>query len=542
MTMVLVQIAEPASRNPTHQEGEFTEKTGEKPVYGGTLVWGTASKPTIINPILTQTSVSASLVSLIFDSLVRINAKGQVEPGIAESWTVSDDGLIYTFFLKSGVRFHDGIELTAEDVKFTYELIIDPRTQSPYQTHFEPVEKFETIGRYTFRVTLKKPFSPLIYKMTRFIVPKHSWANQDIQKADFNYRPVGSGFFKFKEWNQETDEIRLVANKDYFEGRPYLDEVRIKTYLNNSQLWSAVLRGEVDLVQYISEEDYEIINNDHRFKGFAVPGDMYYALIFNVQDPIWRDRELRWAVAHAINRREIMEAISEFESEECAGPFHSQSIGFDSKIQPIEYNPVKAKMILMHQGWLNKMQDNKGGEVAVRRKDRKDLELRLLVDARDKVYKKMAQIIRQQLSEIGIKVKIVSYNNDEDFIHAQNEEPSPQAWLRFFSGLGTNPDAAVESWYSSSQVSDFGNYYNEEVDELIQQGKIMAASLKKQEIYQKIHRLIYNDQPACFLFYPVWYFALRADFQGGAEYFSIFMPTHTMKNWYQSDQKQPFIP
>src|SRR2546423_1280385 len=100
--------------------------------YGGTLFWGTSNPPPIINPVLTQHSVSASIIPLIFDGLVRINSEEQIEPCLAKSWDISDDNLVYTFYLQKGVKFHDGVELTAEDVKFTYDRIEDPKVESAY--------------------------------------------------------------------------------------------------------------------------------------------------------------------------------------------------------------------------------------------------------------------------------------------------------------------------------------------------------------------------------------------------------------------------
>ena len=164
--MISTMIWSPSIANAQKTHFERNSKRQEHP-YGGTLVWGTSNPPTIINPILTQHSVSASIIPLVFDGLVRINSKDQIEPALAESWEISEDQHVYTFKLKEGIRFHDGVELTAEDVKFTYDQIKDPKVGSVYRSHFQSVEKFEIVDRYKFRIVLKKPFPDLLYKTLR---------------------------------------------------------------------------------------------------------------------------------------------------------------------------------------------------------------------------------------------------------------------------------------------------------------------------------------------------------------------------------------
>ncbi|MDD5195934.1 MAG: ABC transporter substrate-binding protein, partial [Candidatus Omnitrophica bacterium] len=218
--------------------------------YGGALIWGTYHKPTRINPILTTHSVSAPLVQLIFNALVRINSKGEIEPDLATTWEVSENGLVYTFHLRKGVRFHDGKGCTAFDVQFTYDRILDPQVNSPFASTFQLVDKFETPDAFTFKVFLKKASVSFIYRMIRYIMPKHILEGKDLNKTDFNFHPIGTGPFKFKEWTKDN-QIILEYNPDYFEGRPYLDKIAVKSYSDSRSLWTAFMRGEVDFVLLI---------------------------------------------------------------------------------------------------------------------------------------------------------------------------------------------------------------------------------------------------------------------------------------------------
>jgi len=273
-------------------------KAGEP--YGGSLIWGICHKPTLINPILTTRSISAALMELIFNRLVRINSKGEVEPDLAESWDVSSDGLVYTFYLRKGVKFHDGVECTAQDVKFTYDNILDPENNSPHRTSFRLVKDFKVIDKYTFRIALNEPSSYFLYRLIGEILPRHLLKEDKKKKCSFNFHPVGTGPFRFKYWTKE-DEIVLEYNPDYYGGRPNLDKIIVKTYPNSRDVWAALMRNEVDFILFIEREDYEVVKDDPTFKAYAIPADSYYAVVYDLSDPILADKRVREAIAYGID-------------------------------------------------------------------------------------------------------------------------------------------------------------------------------------------------------------------------------------------------
>ena len=507
---------------------EAKEVSQDKPRYGGTLVWGVAYKPTIINPILTTQSVSASLQDLIFNQLIRLNAKGEIEPDLAQSWEISDDGLIYTFHLRKGVKFHDGVECTAEDVKFTFDKIIDPQINSPFRPPFQLVKEFKAIDKYTFEVVLNKPSTPFIYNLIRPIAPKHLLENRDLKNTAFNFQPIGTGPFKFKSWSKD-DQIILEYNPDYYEGRPYLDRIIVKTYSDSRQLWSALMRQEVDLVMFIEREDYEVIKNDPAFKNYAVPIDFYYTIYYNIEDPILSDLKVREAIAYGINRKFLIDKIAFGYGLECNGPFYPDSIGFNPEVKPIEFNPEKAKQLLAEAGW----QDlNKDG---ILEKEGKDLEIRMLVDERSDVYRKMAMLIRQQLQEIGIRLIVQLYNDDTTLTKDFLEQNKSQAQLKLLQA-GADPDQEERIWFSQSPEKKYNlwNYTNSEVYRYFNLGKTSKDGRKRKWIYREIHRFIYNDQPVCFLYFPFWFYIVSSKFANTEDLFNLTVPYHTMRKWFIS--------
>ena len=495
----------------------------EKP-YGGTLVWGTRNKPSIINPLFTTSSVSMSLQDLIFNRLVRINSKGEIEPDLAESWDISPDGLVYTFHLRKGVRFHDGVECTAYDVKFTYDKIVDPIVGSQFRPLFEMVKDFRASDDYTFQVILRKPYVAFIYRLVREIIPKHLLERADLKTCYFNFHPVGTGPFKFKDWSGDN-QIILEYNPTYFEGRPYLDKIMVKVYPDSRSLWTGLMRGDVDYTTFIEREDYEVIKSDPSFKSYAVPVDIYYAIFFNTADTLFSDKRMREAVTYGIDRKDLIERVAHGYGVECSGPFYPQCFGFNPQVFPYEYNPKKSQALLKEAGW--KDEDNDG----ILEKEGEELNLKVLVDSRSDIFNRIIMVIRQQLQEIGVKTEIDLYDSEELLNEKALKQIKAQAHLKLF--LGGRTDDIEEEWSSKSQRSGkFWIYRSEEVDRLFDSGAVTQNREEKQEIYRKIHKLIYQDQPACFLYFPFVFHVVSSKFENTKEYFTLSMPTYTMKDWY----------
>lgn len=477
------------------------QSSPSKKPYGGVLVLGDSNQPSIINPVLVNSGISSSVDSLVFNRLVRPNLKGEIEPELAESWEISENGRIYTFHLRHGVKFHDGVEFTSEDVLFTYQKIKDPQTGCPYRSAFNNIQDFSAPDQYTFKIFLKEPQELFVNELQREIIPKHMFETQDFHKNSFNRKPVGTGPFKFKEWKKDL-EIVLEANKDYYEGRPYLDKVIFRNYPNKADVWSAFMRGEVDLVRFINVEDYELTKGDPAFNTSAVLMPDYYLISYNLNDPILSDLRIRQAIAHAVNRKELINQIEKGYGMECTGPFHEGSWAFNPEVQAFSYDPIHAIKILKEAGWQDADSDG------ILEKDKIPFVIRMMVDSRSDKMRKMAMLIRQQLQEVGIKIEIHLYEDDQDnanFFQSPSLE-KPGARLISFFGNEVYPNQAIKIWHSQDQRRHklWGiQPTNPEVDRLID----LVQMTKDTKIYKNIHRAIYEDQPACFLYFPFMFHA-----------------------------------
>ncbi len=494
--------------------------------YGGSLVWGVCYKPSIINPIFTTQSVSASLESLIFNCLIRLNAQGLIEPDLAQSWDISEDGLVYTFHLRKGIRFHDGVECTAFDVKFTFDKFIDPQLNSPFRSVFQLIKDYKASDKYTFQVILSKPSSFFIYRLIKEIIPEHIFEKSDIRNSSFNFYPLGTGPFRFKEWTKEN-QITLEYNPDYYEGRPYLDKIKVKTFADSRGLWTALMRQEVDLSLFIERQDYEILKNDPAFTSYAFPMDSYFAIVYNLDDSILADKRVRQAIAYGIDRKNLIKEVGFGYGMECFGPFYPGSEGFNPQVRAVEFNPDKAITLLSEAGWEDA---NKDG---VLEKNRKDLEIKMLVDERDEVYRRLVMLIRQELQSIGIKLTVQLYNDDSALTEEFLRKNKPQAQLKLLLA-GIVPDQQEEVWSSKVFGRDYNiwEYKNDEVKRYFVSGKTAKDKKKREWIYQEIHRFIYEDQPVCFLYFPFCFHAVSSKFGSVDKFFNLSMPIHTMKEWY----------
>jgi peptide/nickel transport system substrate-binding protein len=379
---------------------------------------------------------------------------------------------------------------------------------------------------------LSRPTSDFLYILTQHqIIPKHLYEGKNFSTIPYNDAPVGTGPFRFESWDHNNNEIRLTANNQYFEGRPFLDTIVIKYYKNNADLWAALMRGEVDFVMFLNQKDYEVLSKDPSFKTYQFPSGLYFAILYNLHDPILNDRQLRHALSYAVDRKALMRAVG-IDGVESNGPFYPQSQWVNKEIEPVMYDPLRAIKILNQLGWKDK--DGEG----IFKKENKPLILTMLVDRNQWDYYQMALVLRQQLSEVGVGLKIIFYDDENQLTKVYLANIKPQMRLRMYLGSNFDPSVLARSWYSSS--SEFGRlwtYKNKKIDQLFEEGLSIKDEGQRIKDYQKIYTLIYEDQPACFLFFSVVYHALSSKVANAESLFNDYMPAYLMKQWFITNER-----
>ncbi len=240
-----------------------------QPKYGGTLVM-VHTDPDLMNPVATPGWLQFQRMS--FNGLIDYDAQGNIVPSVATSWEISEDGLTYTFQLRQDVKWHDGKALTAGDVQFTYEKILDPQIASRFNLNFQAVQDVQAPSPSTVVITLKQPDPVFLAHLWAGIIPRHIWEKEDFAKSQYNVRPVGSGPWKLKEWVR-GDHMIFEANPDYFQGRPYLDRIIVKVIPDATVAFAALEKGDVDYFPFtgvIGGPPYQLVNRLKQSKHLEV--------------------------------------------------------------------------------------------------------------------------------------------------------------------------------------------------------------------------------------------------------------------------------
>ena len=516
--------------------------------------------PQSLNPLLVDRSVSMELVKLLYNGLLKINAEMDYEPDLAESWSISADGLTYTFNLRKGVRFHDGVEFTSADCAFTYALFKSYPAKAPRQSYFDSITGYQTPDKYTFKIILNKPFSLSITAMGIAVLPKHLLASpqavpligtgQDIRTAPFNQHPVGTGPFRFKEWTTDN-HIILERNTDYYEnsndgGNPpseirnsQLEIIDAFGYDTQSQWLAGFMRGETDVICFLPREQFEKVSRVSQFKTYRFPYVWTYAVEYDLTHPLFRDKAVRLALAHAVNCPAIIQKIESNSGEPSTGPFIPQTWWHNPGVKPLEYNPALSLQLLNKLGW----QPNKQG---ILERDGQEFRFTMLVNPVVREGKLMAMLLYQELFKLGIRLELQEYDRASGVVPL----PDAAAYLTVFCTMSDPAELAFD-WQDHSQSRTYAGhsqsgtklyklwpYTNPEIDRLFDQGKRFSGIAQRRPIYQQLHQALYDDQPALFLYFHYNLGAVNNRFADTDKLFSPAMPFWTIKDWKLATETQ----
>ena len=286
-----------------------------------------------LNPVIANDSASATINDQVFNGLVKYDKDIKLIGDLAERWKVTNSGKTITFLLRKGVKWHDGVEFTAEDCLFTYQRFMDPKVVTPYSSSYMDVRKAEAVDKYTFRVTYKEPFSPALETWSTGMIPKHLLDGKDINTDPFNRHPIGTGPYKFKEWIA-GQKIVLVANDDYFEGRPNIDQFIYRIIPDSSTMFQELLSGGVDMMgltplQFLRKSETRRIKENYR--KFRYPANAFTYMGYNLSNALFQDIKVRQALSYAINRQSIIDGILLGLGKPCTGPFSYVSWAYNPK-------------------------------------------------------------------------------------------------------------------------------------------------------------------------------------------------------------------
>ncbi len=468
-----------------------------KSAYGDTLIQATTAEPSILIPMLAGDSISHEVAGLIFNGLVKYAPDLSITGDLAESWDI--DGLTITFHLRKGVRWTDGVEFTAEDVMYGYKTIIDEKTPTAYKEDFLQVKKAEVIDRYTFRVTYDKPFaSALISWGALAVLPKHLLDGNDITKSPLTRNPVGVGPYKLKKWTS-GQEVLLASNHDYFEGRPYIDNYLFRVIPDQSTMFLELKAGGIDFmpltpVQYKRQTDSAYFKEN--FNKYRYPVFTYTYLGFNLKHPLFKDKLVRQAIAHAIDKEEIVSIVLLGLGREATGPYVPDTWPYNPNVKRYEFNPQKARELLTQAGW--KVSHGDG----VLYKDGRPFEFTIFTSMGNSARLKTSTIIQWRLKQVGIRVNIRTLEWStfiNEFIDKKRFEAVLLGWA-----IGMDADQ-YDIWHSSKtreKEFNFISYKNYDVDRLLEEGRRTFDIEKRKKAYYRLQEMLADDVPYVFLYVP----------------------------------------
>lgn len=471
---------------------------GEEGDYGDAIVTASISDARNLIPILASDSASAGISSLVFNGLVKYDKDINIVGDLAENWEVLEGGLTIVFHLRRGVAWHDGKPFTARDVEFTYKKLIDPAVRTPYSGDFERVKSLEIVDDYTVRVTYKEPFAPGLASWGMGILPKHLLEREDLNRAAFGRHPVGTGPYKFRRW-RTAELIELVANEDYFEGRPHIDRYIYRIIPDEATIFLELQTEGVDEagltpLEFLRQTETKFFKE--KYNKFRFPSFSYVYMGYSLKDPRFEDIRVRRAINYAVNKDEIVEGVLSGLGRVSTGPFIPESWAYNRSVAASGFDPAKARSLLTEAGWLD---SNGDGWLE---KDGRIFEFTILTNQGNLERQRCAEIIERRLKDVGIKVriKVIEWSVFiNEFVNKRDFDAVLLGW-----SLGRDPDC-YDIWHSSKTRPgefNFIGYKNEEVDRLLVEGRRTFDESRRAEIYHKIHGILYEDQPCLFLYVP----------------------------------------
>jgi peptide/nickel transport system substrate-binding protein len=394
-------------------------------------------------------------------------------------------------------------------VLFTYKTVTNPNIPTPYSSIYGPVKKVEVLNRYNIKITYKEPYAPALESWGMGIIPKHVLEGKDLTSPEINRHPVGTGPYKLKDW-VTGQKIVLEAFPDYFEKKPNIDRFIARIIPDTATMFLELKFGGIDFMgitppQYKLQANTDFFNK--YFQKFRYPAFGYTYLGYNLLNPMFSNKRVRQAIAHAVNKNEIIAGVLLSYGTPCTGPFPPESWAFNASVKDYEYNPDKAIKILSELGW-------KKNARGLLEKNGKIFSFTVITNQGNEARLKAAQIIKEQLKKVGIEmnIKVLEWQAMlHEFIDKKRFEAVIMGWA-----LSRDPDI-YDIWHSSKTKEgefNFISYKNEEIDRLLIEGRQTFDMTKRKKIYHRIHEILAEEQPCTFLYVPDALPVLHKRFKG----------------------------
>lgn len=489
--MLLLTGCKPATESTIDYDQSFAAEDG------GTLINAMTGEPGGLIAMVAGESAASAIAGHIFNSLLKYDKNLELEGELAKSWQVSSDQKTITFKLKPGMKWADGKPLTSADVLFTWQLVTDDKTRTPYGSDYKLVSQAEAPDPLTFRVTYLQTYAPALESWAGLhILPKHLLQGQDINTTAFARKPVGSHYYQLDQWTT-GQQISLKRNPLATQGPARIERLvsriipdKASQFLEfvadnidvmdlNPIQYSRILPARPELTQKIAR--YQELDNNYTYLGF------------NLKHAPFDDIRVRQAINYAIDKQELIDGVLLGLGQPIASPYKPGTRWSNPKLQPYPFNPQLAKELLAQAGY----QDTNGDGILDRQG--KALSFEILTN-QNKQREMSAVLIQRRLKEIGIDVRIrvlewASFVGR--YIKTGDFDVVILGW-----SLSLDPDQ-YNIWHSSQQAPgkfNFIGYQNRNVDQLLEQGRTELNPDKRMPIYHEFSKLLLEDSPIVYLY------------------------------------------
>jgi peptide/nickel transport system substrate-binding protein len=463
-----------------------------------TLYIHLTSEPSHLNPITSTEAVAFSINNYTYETLLdRDYDTLELKSQLAERWEISPDKLKYRFYLKKGILWSDGVELTADDIIYSYNKIKDPKVASaPLKVYYIDVKRMRKIDRYTIEFLYSKPYFRALEICGGIpIVPRHIFNDgTDFNTHKNNRYPIGTGPYKFERWDTGK-RIILTLNEKYRGKKPEIRRVYYKIVPEINVALQMLKKGELDLmsirsIQWVRQTNSEKFNSSFYKLKYFTPNYNYIG--WNARKVWFNDKRVRIALTHLINRKAILEKLQFGLGKIVTGNFYIFSKDYNKSIQSWSYDPERGARLLRDAGWEDNDKDG------ILDKDGEKFSFTFTIPSGSKFAERLATILKEDFSGVGIEMEINRFEWAV-FVKKLHERDFDAVTLAWSLDWESDP---YQLWHSTQvkQGSNFCAFVNREADSIIEKGRREFNRKKRMRMYHRFHEIIHEEQPYTFLF------------------------------------------
>ena len=498
--------------------------------------------PDSFNPLLTQSRDILNFLNLIFEHPLVLDEKSRPAPSLVEKWEVSEDGRTWTFHVRKDVKWQNGQAMTGEDILFTFQALQSGKLGSLYEKDLAGNVNIVEAGLrnndpYTFFVRLAEPSSEVLGIMTFPVLSKNVYQSPEFmqkEKGNFSMTPIGTGPYQVdlsQPYNGTS--MKLVRNEDWWNGKPYIDSILARVCQTNEEARAALGKGETDLVDTMAVYANNYSDLD-KITGYKYLTENYEFLALNCNNPLFADKNVRKAIAYAIDRTDIISRVYLNNAETVDVPMPSNSWLYDSAYRIYDYDEKRAAKLLKEAGWTDS--DGDGVLDKIVEGEKQDLAFTILTNSDNDFRRDVAELISKHLSLVGFRVQTEAVSWEQ----LQSENMQKHKFDAILTGYYLDYVPDLRFAFHSSQIgkgkNNFYRYQNPELDSLLDTAATAYKEKDKKKAYQKIQEHLVGELPVISLYFRTGSLLVNNRVHGVDKVRELNL-YNNIKDWYLVNEK-----